>query len=48
MQQARWQRIDEIFHSVLKIDADHRAAFLDETCSGDTELRLEVERLLIH
>src|SRR6185437_16698876 len=48
MQQERWQRIDEIFHSALKIDADHRAAFLDGTCSGDTDLRLEVERLLIH
>ena len=48
MQQERWRRVDEIFHSVLKLDLEKRAAFLEQTCSGDSDLRLEVERLLIH
>ncbi|MFZ0589985.1 MAG: hypothetical protein WAM39_05860, partial [Bryobacteraceae bacterium] len=46
MQQERWRQIDEIFHSALKIGESRRAAFLDDTCSGDEALRLELERLL--
>ncbi len=48
MQQERWQRIDEIFHSALQVEGERRAAFLDQTCSGDTELRIQVQRLLRH
>lgn len=48
MQQERWQRVDEIFHSALQLDVDRRAAFLAQTCSGDTELRVQIERLLGH
>ena len=48
MHQERWRRIDEIFHSALALDVDRRTAFLAETCSADVDLRLEVERLLIH
>src|SRR6266571_3410189 len=46
MQAERWRRIDEIFHSALQVEKSRRAAFLDETCSGDESLRLELERLL--
>ena len=46
MQKERWQRVDEIFHSALQLDVERRATFLEETCSGDTDLRLHVERLL--
>ena len=46
MQGDRWRKIDEIFHSALKVDESRRTAFLDETCSGDHDLRLELERLL--
>ena len=48
MHQARWRRIDELFHSALELDGNRRAAFLEESCSGDTELRMQVERLLNH
>jgi serine/threonine protein kinase/tetratricopeptide (TPR) repeat protein len=46
MQPDRWRRIDEIFHSALRIDEGRRTAFLDETCSGDEDLRMELHRLL--
>lgn len=46
MQAERWRQVDEIFHSALKIEESRRAAFLEQTCSGDESLRLEVERLL--
>ena len=46
MQQERWQQVNEIFHSALQLDVERRAAFLAQTCSGDTSLRLQIERLL--
>ena len=48
MHQERWRRIDELFHSALELDGHRRAAFLEESCSGDSELRMQEERLLIH
>ena len=42
----RWQQAREIFKSALEREASERAAFLDEACSGDEGLRLEVESLL--
>jgi hypothetical protein len=47
MQAERWRQIDEIFHSALKVVESRRAAFLDEACSGDEGLRLDLERLLL-
>ena len=47
MQQERWQRIDELFHGALQLEGNRRVAYLEETCSGDEDLRLELERLLI-
>jgi tetratricopeptide (TPR) repeat protein/tRNA A-37 threonylcarbamoyl transferase component Bud32 len=46
MQAERWQQIDEIFQSALRMEGSQRAAFLRETCSHDESLRLELERLL--
>src|SRR5260370_1232401 len=48
MQAERWQRIDRIFHSVLEVEESRRAAYLNEACSGDDGLRLELEALLPH
>ena len=48
MQQERWRRVDEIFHSALRLDGQRRVAFLEQTCSDDSDLREYVERLLIH
>ena len=42
----RWQQIEELFHSVAARPAVERTAFLDRACTGDAELRAEVERLL--
>ena len=42
----RWRRIDELYHSALKVEADQRAVFLSTACQDDEELRREVESLL--
>ncbi len=41
------QRIHAVFGAAVKSDPDGRAALLEELCAGDSELRTEVERLLI-
>lgn len=41
----RWLRIEYLFYAALELQ-DGRAAFLDEACGGDDELRREVETLL--
>jgi Tol biopolymer transport system component len=46
MTSGRWQRIDEIYHATLARPPAERAAYLDEACRGDLELRSEVESLL--
>lgn len=42
----RWQRISEIYESVISCPSASRSAVLDEACSSDEDLRLEVESLL--
>ena len=42
----RWRRAQEVFHAATEREPEHRAAFLDEECGGDPELRSEVESLL--
>ena len=42
----RWQQVDEVFHSALEREPVQRAAFLDQACAGDEELRKEVEALI--
>lgn len=44
----RWHRIDELYHLALTQDADHRAAFVRQACSGDAEVEREVESLLAY
>jgi serine/threonine protein kinase/Tol biopolymer transport system component len=46
MDQERWHRVKEIFHSALEIDAEARRSFLDGACGGDAGLRQHVELLL--
>ena len=41
-----WQRIEKISYSALERPETERAAFLDEACASDEELRREVESLL--
>jgi len=40
------QRVEQIFYAALEQEAGVRTAFLNEACSGDAELRREVESLL--
>ncbi|HEX9962366.1 MAG TPA: protein kinase, partial [Pyrinomonadaceae bacterium] len=46
MKVERWQKIKELYESALKYPPESRAAFLDENCNGDAELRREVESLV--
>jgi serine/threonine protein kinase/pimeloyl-ACP methyl ester carboxylesterase len=48
MDQKRWQKIEKIFTTALKMEQDKREKFLNETCVGDESLREEVKSLLIH
>ena len=43
----RWKRIENLFESALAIAPEERAAFLDRVCDGDTELRREVEAMIV-
>jgi non-specific serine/threonine protein kinase/serine/threonine-protein kinase len=42
----RWERINAVFDRAVETPAHDRAAYLDEACAGDADLRGEVERLL--
>ncbi|MGH9249094.1 MAG: hypothetical protein ACRD0W_06215, partial [Acidimicrobiales bacterium] len=42
----RWKTLEPLLEGALELALERRAAFLDEGCSGDPELRAEVERLL--
>lgn len=46
MKAERWRQIERLYHAALEREPDERAAFLDEACAGDDELRREVESLL--
>jgi eukaryotic-like serine/threonine-protein kinase len=43
-----WQKVEELFHLSLEREASQRAAFLDEACAGDPDLRGKVESLLAY
>lgn len=46
MNPERWKQVDEVLNAVLDLEADKRAAYLNEVCAGDEALRNEVESLL--
>jgi len=46
MQLGRWRLALEIVEVAIDLKSDARAAYLDEACSGDEDLRREVESLL--
>ena len=41
-----WRRVEEVFLAALDIPPEQRAAFLDQECGDDLELREEAESLL--
>jgi eukaryotic-like serine/threonine-protein kinase len=46
MRPQHWQKVKQIFQSVLEYPPGERAAFLDEACASDPTLRSEVESLI--
>ena len=44
----RWKQIEQLYHAALKLEPTQRTAFLKEGCTGDADLRREVESLLAH
>ncbi len=46
MDRERWARIEGVFNDALDRPASERAAFLDQACAGDPELRASVDALL--
>jgi Tol biopolymer transport system component len=46
MKPERWQQASRILEIALEYDPDRRAAYLDEVCANDVEVRREVESLL--
>src|SRR5262249_61339679 len=48
MEPERWRQIERIYHSALEVEESRRPAFLKQTCTGDEDLRREVESLLAH
>lgn len=43
---SRWSAVSALLSEALELDEASRAAFLDERCAGDPELRAEVQSLL--
>jgi eukaryotic-like serine/threonine-protein kinase len=46
MSDARWQRLKELLHQAIDLTPAQRAAFLDDECADDPELRAELESLI--
>jgi hypothetical protein len=42
----RWPEVERLLDIALDLPPEDRPVFLDRSCSGDQELRTEVERLL--
>ncbi|MCA1626390.1 MAG: protein kinase [Acidobacteria bacterium] len=42
----RWQHLKPLFHSALEQQPRERAAFLNQACAGDAQLRAELESLI--
>jgi serine/threonine-protein kinase len=39
MKPERWKQIEGLYDAALKLEASRRAAFLDQACADDEELR---------
>jgi len=46
MDSGRWKVVEKIYHDISSQPAGQRAKALAAACSGDTELRRELESLL--
>jgi hypothetical protein len=43
----RWHQIETLYHAVLRRAPVERTVFLNQNCNGDSDLRREVESLLV-
>jgi serine/threonine protein kinase len=43
----RWAQINELFHRAAECSSEQRAILLDEACRNDSELRREIDALLL-
>jgi hypothetical protein len=46
MSDARWQRVNDLFHAALERDAESRDPFLREACGADDALYADVVSLI--
>jgi hypothetical protein len=46
MQADRWKQVEELFEAALAQPLEKRAAFLEQVCTDDPQLRGEVQSLL--
>src|SRR5207248_3918876 len=46
MEAEKWRRVEQLYHSALKVTATERATFLQQQCKDDDTLFSEVESLL--
>src|SRR5215468_4991448 len=46
MNRDRWKQIDDLLEAALERSPAERASFLDKACTGDQDLRAEIESLL--
>jgi hypothetical protein len=42
-----WQKVEQLLHEALRLAEEERATFLDRACGSDTELRAELNSLLL-
>lgn len=42
----KWERIKSIYHDALEMNSTERSSYLDHACSGDSEMRREVDSLI--
>ena len=47
MNPERWKKVDDLLEAALECPPSERAAFLEQACAGDDELRGELESLLV-
>jgi hypothetical protein len=43
-----FERVEKLFHDVVELPIERRAAFLETACAGDVDLRAAVDELLRH
>src|SRR5260370_27378600 len=48
MEDERWRKVEEIYHSALERDESGRKRYAEAACAGDETLRREVESLLAY